>query len=124
MKDDKITYLTDVALITCIVASGRADAVIAAAQAMGATGALVYHARGIGPRERLGLLGIAIEAEKDVVNVLVATDYRDAVFEAIYRAAELGRPGAGMAYITPIEKMATYVPRDILERLAGQGSAP
>jgi nitrogen regulatory protein PII len=124
MKDDKITYLTDVALITCIVASGRADAVIAAAQAMGATGALVYHARGIGPRERLGLLGIAIEAEKDVVNVLVATDYQDAVFEAIYRAAELGRPGAGMAYITPIEKMATYVPRDILERLAGQGSAP
>ena len=124
MKDDKITYLTDVALITCIVASGRADAVIAAAQAMGATGALVYHARGIGPRERLGLLGIAIEAEKDVVNVLVATDYQDAVFDAIYRAAELGRPGAGMAYITPIEKMATYVPRDILERLAGQGSAP
>ena len=50
MKDDKITYLTDVALITCIVAAGRGDAVIKAAQAMGATGALVYHARGIGPR--------------------------------------------------------------------------
>jgi nitrogen regulatory protein P-II 1 len=56
MKDDKITYLTDVALITCIVTAGRGDTVIQAAQAMGAAGALVYHARGIGPRERLGLL--------------------------------------------------------------------
>jgi nitrogen regulatory protein PII len=121
MNDDKITYLTDVALITCIVATGRGEAVIQAARAMGAAGALVYHARGIGPRERLGLLGIAIEAEKDVVSVLVATDHQDAVFEAIYRAAEFNAPGAGMAYITPVEKLATYVPREILQRIPGQG---
>ncbi|WP_295449282.1 P-II family nitrogen regulator [uncultured Thiodictyon sp.] len=121
MNDDQITYLTDVALITCIVPIGCGDTVIQAAQAMGAAGALVYHARGIGPRERLGLLAIAIEAEKDVVNILVATDYQDAVFEAVYRAAELNRPGAGMAYITPIEKMATYIPREILERAREQG---
>lgn len=122
MKSDKITYLTDVALITCIVAAGRGDAVIQAAQAMGAAGALVYHARGIGPRERLGLLGIAVEAEKDVVSILVATDYQDAIFEAIYRAGELDVPGAGLAYITPVEKMATYIPHEIRERLSGEGA--
>jgi nitrogen regulatory protein PII len=121
MNDDKITYLTDVALITCIVATGRGDAVIQAAQALGAAGALVTHARGIGQRERLGLLGIAIEAEKDVISILVPTDYQDAVFEAVYRAAELNRPGAGMAYITPIEKLATYIPREVLQRIPGQG---
>jgi nitrogen regulatory protein P-II 1 len=121
MKDEKITYLTDVALITCIVATGRGDVVIQAAQAMGAAGALVYHARGIGPRERLGLLGIAVEAEKEVVSILVATDQQDVVFEAIYRAAELNVPGAGLAYITPVEKLATYVPREILQRISGQG---
>jgi nitrogen regulatory protein P-II 1 len=123
MKDEKIIYLKDVALITCVTTTGRGDAVIRAAQAMGAAGALVYHARGVGPRERLGLLGIAIEADKDVVSVLVATDYQDVVFEAIYRAAELGTPGAGMAYITPIEKMATFVPREILDRIEAQGAA-
>jgi nitrogen regulatory protein P-II 1 len=117
MKDAKITYLNDVALITCIVSTGRSDAVIQAALAMGAAGAVVYHARGIGPRERLGLLGIAVEAEKDVVSILVATDYQDVIFEAVYRAAELDRPGAGLAYITPIEKMATYVPRETLDRV-------
>jgi nitrogen regulatory protein PII len=123
MKDDKITYLTDVAMITCIVSIGRGDAVIQAAQAMGAAGALVYHARGIGPRERLGLLGIAVEAEKDVVSVLVASDHQEVVFEAMYRAAELNRPGAGVAYVTPIDKMATYIPREVLNRMHGQGAA-
>lgn len=124
MSNDKITYLTDVAQITCIVAAGRGDAVIKAARDMGAAGALVYHARGIGPRERLGLLGIAVEAEKEVVSILVATGSQDVVFEAIHQAAELGAPGAGLAYITPIEKMATYVPRDVLARVLGPAAAP
>ncbi|MCG6896315.1 MAG: P-II family nitrogen regulator [Thiocapsa sp.] len=123
MKDAKITYLTDVALITCVVTVGRGDAVIKAARSMGAAGALVYHARGIGPRERLGLLGIAIEAEKDVVSILVATDYQDVVFEAVYRAAGLDVPGAGMVYITPVERMATYVPREVLARVPDRGDA-
>lgn len=122
MKDDKITYLTDVVLITCIVEAGRGDAVIQAAQAMGAAGALVYHARGIGPRERLGLLGIAIESEKDVVSLLVASDYQEVVFEAVYRAADLDRPGAGLAYITPVERLATYIPREVLAQVSGQES--
>lgn len=49
MKAEGITYLTDVALITCIVPVGRADLVIRAAQGMGAPGAIVYHAHGLGP---------------------------------------------------------------------------
>ena len=123
MNSDKITYLTDLAMITCVVSAGRADAVIQAARSMGATGALVYHARGIGPRERLGLLGIAVDAEKDVVNIMVASDYRDVVFEAVYHAAGLDVPGAGMAYVVPIEKMATYIPKEILERATGREGA-
>ena len=100
--------------------AGRADVVIRAAQGMGAPGAIVYHAQGLGPRERLGLLSIAIEAEKEVVSILVAADYQDAVLETIYRAAELDVPGAGMIYAIPVEKVATYIPRDIMEK--GQAS--
>ena len=120
MKSEQITYLTDVALITCVVTAGRADAVIGAAQEMGAGGAIVYHARGIGVRERLGLLGIAVEADKEVVSLLVPTDQQDIVFEAVYRAAELDVPGAGIVYLTPVEKMATYVPREIRQRTQRQ----
>ncbi|HSC83453.1 MAG TPA: P-II family nitrogen regulator [Pseudomonas sp.] len=116
MKAEGITYLTDVALITCIVSAGRADLVIRAAQGMGAPGAIVYHAHGLGPRERLGLLSIAIDAEKEVVSLLVAADYQDEVLETIYRSAGLDVPGAGMIYATPVEKVATYIPRAILEK--------
>ncbi|MBK5967214.1 MULTISPECIES: P-II family nitrogen regulator [Thiorhodovibrio] len=123
MTDEKITVLTDVVLITCVVSAGRGDAVILAAREMGAAGALVSHARGIGLRERLGLLGIAIEADKDVVSLLVASDHQDVVFEAVCQAADLGRPGAGLAYISPIERLATFIPREVLERLADQGKA-
>ncbi|MGY4531809.1 nitrogen regulatory protein P-II 1 [Pseudomonas sp. TE3786] len=116
MKTDGITYLTDVSLITCIVTAGRADQVILAAQGMGTPGAIVFHAHGLGPRERHGLLGIAIDAEKEVVSLLVAADYQDAVLEAIYYAAKLDVPGAGMIYATPVEKVATYIPRQMLEQ--------
>jgi hypothetical protein len=51
---------------------------------------------------------------------MVASDYRDVVFEAIYNAAGLHTPGAGMAYVVPIEKMATYIPRELLERAAAR----
>ena len=37
------------------------------------------------------------------------------MFESVYRAAELDQPGAGMAYIMPLEKMATYIPREVLQ---------
>lgn len=124
MTKDRITYLTDVALITCVVAAGRGDAVIRAAHALGAPGALVYHARGVGPRERLGLLGIAIDAEKEVVSIMVASDYRDAVLEAIYHAAELDTPGAGMIYATKVDKVATYIPRDLLKKASTASGAP
>jgi nitrogen regulatory protein PII len=118
-----ITYINDVSLITCVVSAGRADDVIKAAQSMGAVGSLVYHARGIGPRERLGLLGIAIEAEKDVINILVASEHQEVVFEAVYRAGGLETPGAGFAYTTPLERMSTYVPREVLQRLRPSGAA-
>jgi len=47
------------------------------AREAGVTGAIVYHARGSGVRKRLGLLGIAVEAERDMVTMLAATDHRD-----------------------------------------------
>lgn len=41
MAKRRITYLTDALIITCIVQSARADAVVEAAQNVGAQGATV-----------------------------------------------------------------------------------
>jgi nitrogen regulatory protein P-II 1 len=116
----EITVLTDVSLITCIVQRGAADAVIEAARAAGAQGATVHFGRGMGVRERLGILGVAVDVEKEIVNIVVSSDQVDRVFDSMYLAGNLDTPGMGIMYITPLEKAATYIPLEVLERLEGR----
>ena len=117
MSNREITVLTDVALITCIVQRGVADTIVQAAQEAGAQGATVNFARGTGIRERLGILGVAVEVEKEVINIVVSSEQVERIFEKIYFAGNLDTPGMGIMYITPLEKAATYIPPDILEKL-------
>ena len=117
MSKRDITVLTDVSLITCIVQRGIADIIVKAAQEAGAQGATVYYARGEGVRERLGILALAVEVDKEVINVVVAKDQADRILERMYIAGNLDTPGMGFIYLTPLEKAATYIPREIAERL-------
>lgn len=118
MSDHNITYLTDVSLLTCVVQSGFSEVVFKAARDVGATaGAISHHARGIGMRERLGILGIAVEADKEVISIMVSSEQRDLVYDTLYRAAELDVPGRGFIYITPLEKVSTHIPKSMLEQL-------
>ena len=117
MSGRKMTYLTDVALITCIVQRGMGDTIVHAAQEAGAQGATVYYAKGSGVRERLGMLGVAVEVEKEVVNIICSSGQKEMVFNSVYLAVQLDTPGMGIAYITPLDKAATYIPQDVLDRL-------
>jgi nitrogen regulatory protein P-II 1 len=117
MNQRQITVLTDVALITCIVQKGAADAIVKAAREAGAQGATVYYARGSGVRERLGLLGVAVEVEKEVIDVIVAKEAMERVFEKMYLAGKLDTPGMGIIYLTPVEKAATFIPPNVVEKL-------
>lgn len=117
MSKREITVLTDVALITCIVQRGIADDVVIAAQEAGAQGATIFYARGSGVRERLGIVGLAVEVEKEIITIVVADDQVDRVFEKIYLAGKLDTPGMGIMYVTPLEKAATYVPPEIIQKL-------
>ena len=115
----EIVVLTDAMLITCIVQRGTADRVVQAAIDGGAQGATVFYARGTGVRQRhLGLLGITVSAEKEAIYVVAASEQADHIFEQMYLAANLDTPGMGMMYMSPLEKMATYVPPQIVARHA------
>lgn len=119
-----MTYMTDACLITAVLSGGsasKAEDVALAALEAGATGAFGFHARGYGQRERFGALGIAVEAERDVRSVLVSTDLLEVVFEAMHRAGDLERPGAGFLYVTPLDRVATYIPDAVVERLKEGG---
>jgi nitrogen regulatory protein PII len=124
MSKKEITILTDVSLITCVVQRGKADDIIKAAQEVGAQGATAFYARGGGIRERLGILGLAIEVEKEIINILVANDQIDRIFEKMFIAGQLDTPGMGIMYVTPLEKAATYIPQEIVEKLAAPVVGP
>ena len=115
-----ITFLTDVRLITCIVQRGLGDNIVNAAQEAGAQGATVFYAKGSGVRERLGILGVAVEVDKEVVNVVVSSEQLDTVFNNIYLAGQLDTPGMGFMYVTPLEKAATYIPEELLGQVERQ----
>ncbi len=116
---DQIVVLTDAVLITCIVQRGAAEAAVQAARRAGAQGATIFYARGTGVRQKhLGVLGVTLSAEKEVIYIVAASDQADRIFEKLYIAAQLDTPGMGMIFMTPLEKMATYVPQEIIERFA------
>ena len=118
MKKREMVVLTDVSLITAIVQRGMADKMVSAAQEAGAQGASIHYAHGRGVRERLGILGLAVEAEKEVINIIVSSDQVNRIFERLYMVGRFDTPGQGFMWVTPVEKAATFIPPDILEKFA------
>ena len=117
MSERNITYLSDACLITCILQTGLAENVLEAAKNIGAQGATINYARGTGIRERMGLLGVTVDEQKEVIRIIVSEDQADMVFEAMYLAGKLDTPGKGIMYITKLEKVATYIPDSVLKTM-------
>jgi nitrogen regulatory protein PII len=107
-------------LITCIVQRGVADEIVKAAQEAGAQGATIHFAQGSGVRERLGILGLAVEVDKEVISIVVANDQADRIFERMYLAGKLDTPGMGIMTMTSLDKVATYVPHELIEKLTAE----
>ena len=122
MASRDFTVLVDVSMITCIVQRGKANEVVQAAQNAGAQGATIYYGYGSGVRERLGLLGLAVDVNKEIITTLVADDQVDLIMQQMYCVGELDVPGAGMIYVTKLEKAATYIPDEIVERIVAKNS--
>ena len=74
MKQRTITYLTDANLITCVIQKDLAEPVLEAAKNAGAQGATISYAQGTGIRERMGLLGVTIDEQKEVIESLYHTN--------------------------------------------------
>ena len=117
MSQNELIVLTDAVLITAIVQRGIADKVVQVAQEAGAQGATIFHAQGTGVRQkRMGILGLTINTEKEVVYIVVPADHADSIFERIFVSAKIDTPGMGILWMTQLEKMATYVPYEVAAR--------
>ena len=122
MSDRHIVYLTDVKLITCVLQTGLAEEVLEAAKNCGAQGATVSYARGTGVRDRMGLIGVTIDEQKEVVRIVASEEQANRVFEAMYLAGDLDTPGKGIMYMSDLEHVATYIPENIIDSASQQTS--
>lgn len=112
----EITYLTDVFLITCVVESGLADKIIDAATSVGAQGATINYARGTGVRDRMGLMGVTIDEQKEIIRIIVSKEQSNRVFESMFLAGNLDTPGKGIMWMVKLDRVATHIPKDVMKR--------
>ena len=82
-------------VITCIIPSGRGLEIVRQLKAQGVPSGHVHHARGVGTSSRRRR-GVSYFAEREIIDVLVDAERADAIFELIYRVADIGKPHAGM----------------------------
>lgn len=95
----------DMSLIITIVGKGWGDKVLEASLKAGAEGGTILFGRGVGIHEKTRLLGVCVEPEKEVVLSKVYRDKEEAILKAIVDAADLDRPGTGIAFVVPVEKV-------------------
>ena len=93
-------------MIMAIVQRGKADKPIKAALKAGAQSAVAFFGRGLGIRERLGMLGLAVQPEKEIVMIVVPASLTDLVVRAMVRAGNLDQPGVGFLFVMPVEEVA------------------
>lgn len=108
MKAGSLMVREDVVLITAVVQRGLGDGVVEAAVGAGANGGTVCYGSGVGNRERLGVLALALDVDQEIVYVLVPRELETAVFTTMAEAEGMGRPGRGMLFTTPVERLAAY----------------
>lgn len=95
-------------MVTIIVQRKDGQKVIDALIAAGAPGATFYYARGTGVRQRLGLLGRFIDAEKQVILVVVKAGQSGVVFDTLKKVIGPDITGKGFAFVQPVNKVLGF----------------
>jgi len=106
--------MSEISLIVTIVQKGWGDTVLEASVKAGAHGGTILFGRGSGIHEKQKLLGIPIEPEKEVVLTVTYSDKNEEILNEIVRATGLGKPGMGIAFVVPVDKVVG------VSHLAGQ----
>ena len=90
-------------LILSSVKPDITDDIVDAAKGAGATGATIIPARGTGIKEAKSFFGLSLEAQTDIVMLLVEEHLVINILNAIKEAGEFHKPGTGIAFAVPVE---------------------
>ena len=91
-------------VVVTVINHGYTNLVMDAARRVGARGGTALNARGIAREEVEQFLGISIQAEKEVVFMVVDSAARRDVMQAISETAGLKTPGRGIVFSLPVSQ--------------------
>ena len=89
-------------VVVTVINHGYTNLVMDAARQVGARGGTVLNARGIAREEVEQFLGVSVQAEKEVVFMVVPREARLDVMKAISETAGLKTPGKGIVFSLPV----------------------
>lgn len=89
-------------LIYAIVNKGFGEDVVDAAQKAGSSGATIINARGSSVHETSKIFSIEIEPEKEIVLMIVQSDMKDQICQAIIKETKITEPGKGVLFTQSI----------------------
>lgn len=92
-------------LIISMIKDGDTDRIIDAAKAAGGTGATVIPARGTGVREARSFFGLSLDAQTDVILLLVEESVAEPVLAAIDESGRFKEPGGGIALVLDVDQV-------------------
>lgn len=106
-KSFDIRFKQELVAITHITDRGVAETIARAAIKAGSQGATITYVRGYGLRDRLGLLRITKQHDKELITVVVDKFDLEAVLQAMSQAGRVDQPGRGFLYQLPVSKGLT-----------------
>ena len=92
-------------LILASVKPDYTDTVVEAGKSAGATGATIISGRGTGIHEASSFFGLTLESQTDIIMFLIEEHIVNSVLEAISTAGEFEKPGTGIAFVMPVDKV-------------------
>ncbi len=102
-SEDVVTQ-DDLASITCTVTHGRGDNIVKAVLGLGMPMPQVTTGIGTGLRDKLGVIRVALPAEKEVVHAVVSAHEATDILGSLFDAGRLDRFGTGFIYESPLAR--------------------
>ena len=115
---ETIFYQKDLISITCIVQQGKAETIAKRVMNMGSAGPYIYYVQGKGLRDWLGLLRIAINPNRELIEIVVGQSDSERIFEGMVDEGKLDLPGMGFIYTKAVKKAIMNLPSTIDTRYA------
>ncbi len=100
-------------LITAVVQHKFGDALNEAILKAGASGVTFSYAQGTGTRQALGDAGREIESGKRMVQVLCEPAKTEGLLAAVREAAQLDKPGYGVAWVQEVVQAVGLAPAKV-----------